>query len=157
MWGFRDQGVMPQSNGMQFIYFSPESHPEWSGLSALNVLNSKASKESITGVDISDWHIYTIIREIGNATFLIDGKLVASFDQVTDQSMHPYAAIANTKFGGGEFSVLSNWGYDDISFDEHVEIDYVHLFGIPESVTPSILSILGLILLSPLGRRAHTG
>jgi hypothetical protein len=142
---------------MQFICFSPKSNPEWSGLSALNVFSSKASKESITGVNISDWHVYTIIWEPGNATFFIDGKLVASFDQVTDQSMHPYAAISNTKFSGGEFGVLSNWGYDDISFDEHVEIDYVHLFGIPETVTLSILSILGLILLPPLGRRAHTG
>jgi hypothetical protein len=156
VWGFRDEGVMPQVNGMQFVCFSPESNPEWSGLSALNVNDGNTSRELIEGVDIAEWHIYTILLEPGNATFIIDGSPVATFDQVTEQRLHPYASLANLKFGGGEFGNMQNWGYDDISVDEYIEIDYVHVFGIPDASVSSIIGLLLLVFHRQIGSKSSS-
>jgi hypothetical protein len=96
--------------------------------------------EPITGIDITDWHIYTVIWEQGNGTFLVDGEVVAITDEVPKSSMD--TVIAN-------YNLAQHEVQDEriaIPFNEYIQVDYIHVFGVPEPAILAGFLVAGIVL-----------
>jgi len=149
-WGFWDaQG----HSALQFSSASPESGTDFAGFHALSAAGGMVRMwEPITGIDITEWHTYTILWEPGNGTFLVDGEVVATTNKVYESNM--YVAMGNTNIAlrtpyyDGQLN-----GRIHVPFNTSMQVDYVHIFGIPETVLLPLLSILALFLLPILQRK----
>jgi len=138
-WGFWD---FPGQSSLQFHSASPESGKN-SGFHVISGVGGTIKFwENVTGIDMTEWHTYTIIWEPGNATYLVDGDAVANTDKVYGYNMD--VVIANTNV------VLESplwYNVEDrihVPYNTFIQIDYVHIFTIPESF---FLAIFGLIML----------
>ena len=103
--------------------------------------------EPVAGVDMPEWHVYTILWEPGNGTFLVDGRRVASLGNAPSSSMTTIVWTDNTVCFGPRLWDGANWGSVDVRFNEHIQVDYVRVFGIPERI---LLCVLGLLVLPAL-------
>jgi hypothetical protein len=144
-WGFWD---FPGQSGLQFHSAPPESGKN-SGFHVVSGVGGTIKFwENVTGIDMLEWHTYTIIWEPGNATYLVDGDVVANTDKVYGYNMD--VVIGNTNV------VLESplwWTVEDrihVPHDTYIQIDYVHIFGITQT---TILPTLCMILLPALLRR----
>jgi hypothetical protein len=122
-WGFVDFTPfdLPPINGLAFWSGSPECDGYLNGFSATSIVNSNVYNQSIIDVDISEWHTYTILWGADNATFLIDGNIVATTEEVPERRMGTIILISNIVASEDIWAV-------DLDVDEWVEIDYVHVF-----------------------------
>jgi hypothetical protein len=155
-WGFMDWTA---GSGLEFICASPESSADVSGFHALSSVGGYLKMwEPISEIDIRDWHTYTIIWEPENATFLVDGEIVANTTQAPRYNMN--AGIENTNLALSQ-AVFQSGVFERIAipFNESIQVDYVHVFGVSE-----ILPILAMIYLPvlfhprrPGGRRREFG
>jgi hypothetical protein len=136
-WGFRDSGMKSCTDSILFVSHSPE-HDEKGFFARCGIGGVFVFQEQLTGVDIREWHNYTIVWEPNNGTFLIDGEVVAATDKVPSYSMIAHASIHNMATKGGTRNTV------DLSYNENIQVDYVRVFGVPE---PTVLSILGIFLL----------
>jgi len=126
-----------------------KSDPEFQGLRAVSIVNREYRLlDPISGVDITDWHTYSVIWEEGNGTFLIDGETVATTSQVPERILEVWISNSGLRLAGPLDHVTALIG--EISTDQCMQIDYIRLFTVPDPVPTKIL---GLILLPALLRR----
>ena len=91
---YRPCGYYTTANRLRFCYLDSKSSPFAQGLHAESMVDGKnVLWEPIEGIDIRDWHTYTVIWEENNGTFLIDGEVVAHTDQVPTQRMEIWIYI----------------------------------------------------------------
>jgi hypothetical protein len=133
-WGFWDY------HGGKFLYFqsaSNESREDRVGFRAVCGNSGLKLIEPITGIDMREWHTYTILWDQGNATFIVDGEVVATTNDAPKSSMALVIGNSNR--------VPHNPGFlIDVPFNQSIQVDYVHLFSANES---ALLSLLSFILL----------
>ena len=117
-WGLAEEFVWPL-NKLMFISWSPEAGPESAGFEiASNVNDSSTLREPITGIDMTEWHTYTITWEEGNAAFLVDGEVVGTTDTTPTASMNFDIYLEN----------LLPEGRMDMEHNVSVQVDYIRLF-----------------------------
>jgi hypothetical protein len=77
-------------------------------------------------IDVTEWHTYTISWEESNATFLVDGEVVAHTDQVPMVDAKIYITVRSLRVYGSPDS----YDTDGIFFDtnQSTQIDFVRLF-----------------------------
>ena len=123
-WGFTTlYGLTGIQNQLRFLSFSPES--DWGGLWAAD--GNMYLMEPLTGIDIREWHTYTILWEPGNATFLVDGEAVAITDSPAGVPMGIWIFSESTKRNGPSLQE-SALGWLDLTVNETIQVDYVHVF-----------------------------
>jgi hypothetical protein len=146
MWGLaysvKDHPLaMIPGDGLYFEHIPPGSDPEWAGFWARIMANgSLVMSQRIDGLDIREWHIYTILWEPGNATFLIDGEVVASSQVVTSIEVVATTWMENAVLkteeqplrpdSGGVFKILYDcyWVRQYLEYITSLQYDYIHLF-----------------------------
>ena len=143
-WGFRDSGTQFCVDSMLFACPSPESDDAGFCVRC-GVGGTFVFREILTGVDLSEWHTYKILWEPNNGTFIIDDEVVASTDKVPKYSMVAHVAETNMANRGGKYASI------DIPYNEHIEVDYVRIFGVPEPIILSILSLNIPVVFKKLG------
>lgn len=146
-WGFAESW----DNYLNFQILSPEAEPEWVGFWGAHRENTGPMHwEPISGIDVTQWHNYTIIWKPGNTTFLVDSEVVAVTEVNPTKDMGLGIEISN----GVLIKHIGNTPYEikrlDIPYNLYIQIDYVKLFRIPE---PILLSILVLLLPVPFVKR----
>ena len=127
LWGFWD---LHATQALYFSCASPESPPDKVGLQAHSTVgNIEKLWEPITGIDIREWHTYTILWAPSNATFLVDGEVVATTDQAPLYNMD--VAVANfhkvLALDSSSSSSCMN-----VPYNQSIQIDYIHVFNITE-------------------------
>jgi hypothetical protein len=146
MWGLaysvKDHPLaMIPGDGLYFEHIPPGSDPEWAGFWARIMANgSLVMSQRIDGLDTREWHTYTILWEPGNATFLIDGEVVASSQIVTSIEVVATTWMENAVIkteeqplrpdAGGVFKILYDgyWVRQYLDYNTSLTFDYVHLF-----------------------------
>jgi hypothetical protein len=109
-------------------------------------------REPVTGIDMREWHTYTIIWDKNNATFLIDGEVITTTNR-TPSSSQRLVILANSgrwSKDGPYGMLIGGFGYVnwiDLKYDEQIQVDKVRVFSVPETTTISIIAILSLLLL----------
>jgi hypothetical protein len=83
-------------------------------------------REPLTGIDMTDWHNYTILWEEDNSTFLVDGQVTKTLNNSPKVPLFGDVYLWNMY--NGEFS----WGYLDVGENVSIQVDYVHLFATKE-------------------------
>ena len=123
-WGFMD---WDSDYGLGFGCASPEAGEGKSGLRAHSVIAGQTKFWGpIPGIDITNWHTYTVIWEPGNVTFLVDGKVVGATDKVPEVNLNLYLGNTNLVItapyhvGGGAHMA--------VPFDTYMQIDYIRIF-----------------------------
>ncbi len=129
-WGFVDQAVPGDALG--FISYGPESDPDVVGFWVKSVASHELLFSSrVDDVDIREWHTYKILWEENNATFLIDGRVVASTENVTHVPLR-FETIVNsgryTSDSGGDRVGDLNFELIDLEDEAWIQIDYVQVF-----------------------------
>ena len=85
--------------------------------------------QKIEGIDLTEWHTYTILWQPEVATFLIDDVVVAITERVPQIPMRIYLRAAS-----GENLTLQckGVGGEEVSIDECIQVDYIRVFS-PDS------------------------
>jgi hypothetical protein len=113
---------LPPRNALYFWSGSPECGEEAQGFSAVSIVQGETGcRQPLPGIDVTDWHTYTILWRKGNATFLVDGDIVASTGDAPIQPMGTSVFLSNTVVGGEVDAV-------DMNASKSLEIEYIHLF-----------------------------
>jgi hypothetical protein len=122
MLGFGDEDVDPPLQ--HFLCFCSESGEcdEPGTFVVVEVNRTNYLNKRVMGVDLSDWHNYTILWEPDNATFLIDGEVLAQ--SMVEPSL-PLGIIIHME---NRAIVNGSKIYLDIEEDQFVEVDYVRVF-----------------------------
>ena len=118
------------------------------GFSARIWTNNQEEKLGIVDMDVREWHDYTIIWREDNSTFLINGEIVASFNQPPSAPMHVDVTISSNLF---EYFSCDHYGPRmSAVYSESLQIDYIRLSvkNIPEHILLPPLSILSFIPVS---------
>jgi hypothetical protein len=69
-------------NSLVFVYYPPEADTLYQGFWAEAHVNGEYTlRKKLTGIDVTEWHNYTILWEPNAATFLVDGEVVAITDK----------------------------------------------------------------------------
>jgi hypothetical protein len=140
-WGLWDYKPTMQTFGVGASYlafesYSPESAPDFAGLRAVSWVQTtpttrKSLNEPITGIDITEWHTYTILWEEGNATFLVDGEVVATTSGAPTTPMAIDIRMSNVQIvyykPGEHWDDVPKPVPLDLDVDEWIQVDYVHL------------------------------
>jgi hypothetical protein len=140
-WGFYDR---TSKSFINFACASPESGEQYEGFRVFSAVGGDIKLwRRISGVDITEWHTYKIVWEPGNGTFLVDGEVVATTAEVPENGMgvviHNTNREIRSPFHGHTYQ------YIDIPFDESIQIDYVHIFSVPETAILPLLPIVALL------------
>jgi hypothetical protein len=101
----------------------------------------------LTGINITKWHTYTIIWTNEKADFMVDGEVVATTSsppkatmgvalRIGDDHYHPPSGILGT-YLEELIPPGSGWrsGDADVSVNDGIEVDYVHLWTSEERLT----------------------
>ena len=134
--GLRDMGDYGQGlSRLSFESASVDSDWGTAGFRTLSLDNDKILfTQRIHGVDIREWHTYTILWRPGNATFLVDGLIVASTTEVPDEAMHAFirnhvSARIDADFDTQFITFPSHQiGSEQFYTDEFIQVDYVKIF-----------------------------
>jgi hypothetical protein len=127
-WGFVDFiGERPpfRKNALYFKSGSPECEEGDIGFTVESLVNGTVVfQKHLTGIDMRDWHNYTVIWNADNATFKVDGEVVATISgagKVPYEPMPMYIAISN---------IISHspWAWMGLDHDQFIEIDFLHLY-----------------------------
>jgi hypothetical protein len=106
----------------------PGGHPgdELLGFMATSNLDEPwAFIEQIEGIDLTEWHTYTILWEPEAATFLIDNLVVAEIDEAPHMPMGIYLSWWT---GLNLTPPCRKVGQEEACTDEYVQIDYIRVF-----------------------------
>jgi hypothetical protein len=148
-WGFIDWAGQ---SGLDFSSASPESGEENSGFRARSVTGGYTRLwKPITDIDITQWHTYTILWEPDNGTFLVDGVVVATTDRVPKTGM--VAAVFNTNLALEKPYYQNGDELITVPFDSCIQVDYIHIYGVPEMFTLGLLASILISLCSPVQRQ----
>ena len=133
-WGFVDfvSGRVPfRKNALYFKSGSPECEEGDIGFTVESLVDSVVVfRKHLTDIDLRDWHNYTVIWNPGNATFKVDGEVVATIsgaDMVPDEPMPMYIEISN-------MIGHDPWTWMGLDHDQSIEVDYLHLYYADEEV-----------------------
>jgi hypothetical protein len=132
-WGFVDfiPSRHPQKENALFFRSKSPDCDRGAGFMVESIVDGKlVFRKNLSGIDMREWHNYTIIWREGNATFMVDGEIVASIsepDLVPDEYMSAYILMCD---------ILSPSPYTlkNLTVDQWIEIDYIHLFYVEEEV-----------------------
>ncbi len=131
-WGLVDISPGFPDNTLGFRSHSPESDPDLAGFQVYSKVDGLAEfAYLVTGIDLREWHRYTILWRPGNASFLIDDVVVASTDVVPSTPMEIAFHMENSRWGSegvfyaGQDLYLS---YLDLLEDQSIEVDHVRVF-----------------------------
>ncbi len=123
-WGFGERGP-------RFESFSPDSDEPLPGFWATSGREDQVTRTPITGVDMTQWHDYTILWERTRATFLVDGLVVAEIDQAPTDPMAAVCFLSNAFYRTDGSGDAGHWvldgGFLDLGLSESMAIDYLCL------------------------------
>jgi len=123
-WGFMDLFPSNWQNSLVFRSISPESDPDRVGLQVCGRVDGEEwASRSISGVDIREWHNYTVLWRPGNATFLIDGEMVYSTGQAPSTPMGIMIYTDNAK--SVQDKDLYTGFYLDLEVEQSIQIGHV--------------------------------
>jgi hypothetical protein len=119
-----EQGLMPVFNRKY-----PEGHPIRNDLlgfrASAMITNEFVFLKPIEGIDLTEWHTYTILWEPENATFLIDGVVVATTNQVPQVRMKLFLSW----WAGTNLTLQTQTvGQEEYYVDEYIQVDYASVF-----------------------------
>ena len=126
-------GFYGSQTGIQFMWFSNHSTEATRGLHAFCEIDDLTAFWEPIEINMADWHVYTIIWEPGNATFIIDGEIVARTDQVPNDALEIClycmckASSAETLAIGGRADCGNLPGIRMLN-DQYTQIDYIEIF-----------------------------
>jgi hypothetical protein len=156
-WGFRsgatqyaltfqtmEQGMLPAMN----VWYPGNPGTELLGFFVSSRINDKFTFwQIIEGIDLTEWHTYTILWQPEAATFLIDDVVVAMTNEVPQIPMRVYLVV-----NAGQNLTLPCHTVDqeEICTDEYMQVDYVRVFTSDEKFHEKDLEMSGLIT------RAHS-
>jgi hypothetical protein len=125
-WGLVNYQAFPRQC-ILFLSLSPGSIPEIVGFWAeTKVDNRVVSRQSLKGIDMTEWHVYTALWEEGNSTLLVDGEVVGTVKESPSVPMFGDVFLQNL-YEGGDHS----W-YLDVVGNVSIQVDYVRLFATKE-------------------------
>ena len=151
-WGLVDK--RPMDNGLFFISACPESDPGIPGFRVERIVNGERESAVITGAEMGEWHVYTILWDKNNATLLVDGEVVASFDTVPTVRLASNVYLSNFAVRGSPEQSPAGNSYVpiDTASDQSIQVDYVHMFDIPETCLLAVLGLIMALLVHPQGQ-----
>jgi hypothetical protein len=127
IWGLGHR-IPPRGDSLAFGSLSPESDPPFMGFWAICSANNRVTlTQSLTTIDITEWHTYTILWEQDNATFLVDGVVVGFIDSPPTVPMGIMIYILNERLYGPSWE-QANTDQIDVTVNESIQIDYVEVF-----------------------------
>ncbi len=145
-WGFGGYECPLMSIGPRFESYSDESEPSLRGFWATSGSStSSIVRKSVTGVDLTEWHDYTIRWNKENATFLVDGVVVATIDVVPTSFSFVCVYLENTvynpanrdqpvaQFTTGDLEGRYEHGCSDLGWGRWIEIDHIYCYGEPQT------------------------
>jgi hypothetical protein len=126
-WGFRSKDV-----SYRLMFRSMEEgilsafNSEMLGFMACAQLDGDfVFLKQIEGIDLTEWHTYKILWEPENATFLIDGVVVAETDKVPQVGM----SIHLNWWAGTNLTLHCHTsGQEEVCVDEYLQVDYIRVF-----------------------------
>jgi len=133
-WGFIDflPNVVPMKKSALYFKSKSPDCERGAGFLVESIVNgNKMFQKNLTGIDMREWHNYTIIWKKANATFLVDGEIVVSLvgaEMVPRETMATYVMLGDIINSRDPF-ILAN-----LTVDQWIEIDYVHIFYADEGV-----------------------
>ncbi len=130
-WGFADSLPTHPENHLWFASCSPESDPSLEGfLVQVAVNNSLVLSRPVIGIDVRQWHNYTILWEPGNATFLVDDELILTTEEVPEVPMGMVVLTSNWVYRGPLYpgGNLQMIGLMDLEHDSWIQVDRVDAF-----------------------------
>jgi hypothetical protein len=170
--GLLSQATIPICRAPRFECYSSESNSSLEGFWATAWSEDEGGviRKPITGVNLTEWHVYSINWDKGNTTFFVNGIPVAFIDRVPRWDMGVWVYLQNKIYNPDQdipiitrrlpIAVASNgsliksiidFGLSNSVTERSIQIDYIDavqgLENIPEPTLLPILSILGLILL----------
>jgi len=149
--GARAWGFIIGGRGRSMLVFSTFSNDSDWGPAGFGALSMEANQilfyQPIQGVDIREWHNYTILWKPGNATFLIDGEMVATTPNV------PSTGMTVTLWIETDLLIQKSWIKQEITFecedhvckDESIQIDHIRISMEEERFKEMETEITGLL------------
>ena len=128
-------GFHGEESVTQFMWFSNESKEGARGLHAFCKVKGLATFWEPIELDVTEWHTYKVIWQPDNATFIVDGEVVAQTDQVPD-SYQEVCIYNNCKASVNPSLILGNPAPCSIlkslkvSEDQFTQIDYIRIFDV---------------------------
>ena len=136
-WGFSKK-TENTLRGFHFLSFESRSADSDWGPAGFRVLSMVAGQtlfsQPIDGVDIREWHNYTILWRPGNATFLVDGVIVATTTNVPEENLRVLFKLDIDIMQHGTWvpqPVIFPCESTDlvkVCTDEYIQIDYIRIF-----------------------------
>jgi hypothetical protein len=120
-WGWNDHWSHP-SNRIWFNSKSPEWGPSAGFTGDVSINDTSVYEEGIDEVDITDWHVYTILWEPDGVEFLVDGEVVGTTEESPSVPMFPIVNLANIIGSGDPLEKM------DLEHDTSAEVDYIKCF-----------------------------
>jgi hypothetical protein len=141
-WGFTPMMGQPE-NQLKFNSASPESDEHFEGFYVTAHDDDHRVKESLTGVDMTEWHTYTVLWEEENGTLLVDGRMIATTNNPPSVPMGIWLFIENIRLYGS----LPQFKTDaiDLEVNESLQIDYIRVFTTEERFQAMNQEISGLL------------
>jgi len=141
-WGFTPMMGLP-GNQLKFNSISPESDEHFEGFYVTAHGGDNRVYGSVTGIDMAEWHTYTVLWEEGNGTLLIDGEVIAATDKPPDVPMGIWLYIENIRLHGPKEQFKAD--PIDLEVNESIQIDYVRVFTTNEKFQEMDSEISGLL------------
>jgi hypothetical protein len=122
-WGLDEQFSSPP-NYIHFDNWSPEAGDRAGFAIGVDINDSRVFTADLSGIDMREWHVYTILWEPDGVEFLVDGESVGSTDRSPSVPMSPHVHIWN---------ILDTEGSPylpmiDLEHDVWAQIDYLHCY-----------------------------
>jgi hypothetical protein len=128
-WGFSSGDPDTNVDFLGFSWYSPGSGDDLVGFWAQSFINdSLVDKRPIIGVDVRDWHTYTVHWGEGHASLLVDGNIVMETEHVTED---PMCLLVH----GGNWAFNMPPGQDyitavdilDLEHDAWIQVDHIQV------------------------------
>jgi hypothetical protein len=132
-WGLMDENMRTAPhNGLFFGYNSAEmKYPGFFAMSDKNntrVRNDTRVRNPIEGLDLSDWHNYTILWGYENATFYIDDQIVATTSEVPTTPLSIAIHMENFHKREGGDGIYGGFYFFDLEHNQSIQVDYIRVF-----------------------------
>ena len=86
------------------------------------------NREPIEGIDVTQWHDYTILWDLGRTIFLVDGVVVAEIEEAPNDPMAAVCFLNNCHYRT-DTAEAGYWeldsGFLDLDLGESIAIDYL--------------------------------
>jgi hypothetical protein len=128
-WGFGDVYPGWPSNFLGFGSHSPGSGESLVGFYAsVGINGTMVRREDISGIDMRQWHNYTILWEPDNATFLVDGEVVLATRDVPNVPVSVFVTTQNRRDDLTPDGRIELIEFFPLKQDQWIQIDYVQVF-----------------------------